>query len=156
MRKFVFSMLCLLASGRPIWGLTISSQNLESDVGRSDLYDGSSSSASAGAPAENLAVPPNPFIFEAAGYTAVYRIEGEGYFQSGPAWRLVASTMQALEERRRAAGEDIASPIPGGSVVASVIDLGRNLTWEIHQSVPRTEVLSYNMSKSRFRVLKKL
>ena len=142
-REFVFTMLCLLASGQSIWGLTVSSQNLELDVGRSDLYNGSSSSASAGAPAESLAVPPNPFIFKAAGYTAEYRLVGAGYFQSGPAWQLVTSTMQALEERRRAAGEDITTPISGGSVQASVIDLGRTLTWEIQQSAPITEVLSY-------------
>lgn len=143
MRNFVFSILCLLASGQSIWGLKISLQNLKLDVGRSDLYNGSSSSASVDAPAQNLTVPANPFFYYAAGYTAVYRITGTGFFQSGPAWRLVTATMQALEERRRAAGEDITSPVPGGSVVASVIDLGRNLSWEIHQSVPMTEVLSY-------------
>ena len=143
MRNFVFSMLCLLAAGQSTWGLTVSLQNLELDVGRSDSYNGSSSNASVGAPAENLAVPPNPFIFEAAGYTVVYKIEGEGYFQSGPAWRLVASTMQALEARRRAAKEVVTSPIPSGSVLASVIDLGRILTWEIHQTVPIIDFLSY-------------
>ena len=143
MCNFMFSILCLLASGQSIWGLTISLQDLKLDFGPSHLYNGSSSSARVGAPAQNLTVPPNPFFFYAAGYTVVYRITGTGYFQSGPAWRLVTATMQALEERRRAAGEDITSPVPGGSVVASVIDLGRNLSWEIHQNVPMTEVLSY-------------
>ena len=142
-RNFVFSMLCLLAFGQSIWGLTVSSQNLEMEVGLSDLYNGSSTSASVSAPAKNLAVPPNPFIFEAAGYTVLYRLEGEGHFQSGPVWRLIASTKQELEERRIATGQDITSPIPGGSVVASAIDQGRMLTWEIHQSVFRTELLSY-------------
>ena len=143
MRNFVFSILCLLASGQFIWGLTVSPQNLKLDVGRSDLYNGSSSNANVGAPVQNFTVPPNPFIFEAAGYRAKYRLEGIGYFQSGPAWQLVTETMWALEARRMAAGVDITTPIPGGSVVASVIDLGRTLTWEIHQSIPITEVLSY-------------
>lgn len=143
MRNFVFSLLCLLASGQSIRGPTVSSQNLEKDVGRIDLYNESSTSANVSAPAKNLAVPPNPFIFEAAGYTVVYRLAGEGYFQSDPIWQLVASTKKALEERRRDTGQDITSPIPGGSVKASVIDMGRTLTWEIHQKLPRTELLSY-------------
>lgn len=142
-RNFVFSMLCLLASGQPIWGLTASSQNLELDVGRSDLYNGSLPSASVGVPAQNLAVPPNPFIFKATGYTAVYIIEGAGYIEVLSVMRLIGITRHLLRERRRAAGEEFTGPIPGGSVLEKMWDLGRYMTWEMHQSEPITEVLSY-------------
>lgn len=142
-RNFVFSMLYLLASGQPIWGLTVSSQTLELDVGGSDLYNGSSSSASVGVLAQNLTIPPDPFVFEASGYKVVYRLRGEGYIQVISVMRLLAKTRHLLEERQRAAGADITDPIPGGRVQESVLDLGRNATWEIHQVGRIPEALSY-------------
>ena len=142
-RNFVVSMLCLLASCQPIWGLTVSSQNLELDIGRSGLYNGSSSSASVDVTAQSLALPPNPFIFEYSGYRAVYRLEGAGYIQVLLVMQLLAITKLTLEWERRSAGKGITDPIPGGSVMRTALDLGRNLTWEIHQSEPITETLSY-------------
>ena len=142
-RNFVVSMLCLSVFGRPISGLTVSSQNLELDIGRGSLYNASSSSASIGAPAYTLDIPPNPFIYEYAGYRAVYKLEGEGYIQVLSVMRMIVAAALALELERRSAGKHFTDPIPGGSVLRTALDLGRNVTWEIHQSKPIVEALSY-------------
>ena len=136
-------MLCLLVFGQPISGLTVSSQNFELDVGRSELYNVSSSNASIAVPAQKLNIPPNPYIYEYSGYRAVYTLEGEGIIQVLSVMRVIVAAKLALEWERQSAGKRFTDPIPGGSVVRTAVDLGRNLTWEIHQSEPITEALSY-------------
>ena len=136
-------MLCLLVFDQHISGLTVSSQNLELDVGRSELYNVSSSKASVAVPAQKLDIPPNPFIFEYAGYRAVYTLEGEGYIRVLFLMQIIVAAKLQLEWERKSAGKRFTDPIPGGSVVRTALDLGRNVTWEIHQSEPIIEALSF-------------
>ena len=131
MRNFVFSMLCFLASSPSIWGLAVSSQNLKLDVGRSDLYNGSSPSASVGARAQNLTVIPNPYYYGEQGYTAEYLMYSASAFHLSTAQQLLIETLRYLLDMRRGAGTD-SDIIPGGRVVRSTRDQHTIIRWEIH------------------------
>ena len=130
MRNFVFSMLCFLASSQSIWGLAVSSQNLKLDVGRSDLYNGSSPSASVGATAQNLTAIPNPFYYTEQGYMAEYSMHSASAFQLSTAQQLLIETLRYLLDMRRRAGTG-SDLIPGGRVVRSKRDLHTIIRWEI-------------------------
>ncbi len=137
-------MLCLLATGQCTCALSVSLQNLDLGVSRSDLYIKPSSSATVGVPAQNLTIPPNPFIFESvAGYKAVYTYTAGPALPSVPASQLIASTMGTLDQRRAEGGDDT-DPIPGGCLIATKRETYFDVTWEIDQEgVPLMEVLNY-------------
>ena len=142
-RNSVFSMLCLLAFGQYTFGLSVSLQNLDLGVNRSDVYPGQSSNASV--PSQNLTLPPNPFVFEsAAGYTAVYTVTGMSTFGKGIAMRLMIFAMAELQKQRQVQREEITGPIPGSKFLVMKRGQGCVLTWTIDQDgVRTTQNLSY-------------
>ena len=142
-RNFLLSMLYLLAFGRYSCGLSVSLQNLDLGINRSDVYPGQSSNASV--PSQNLTLPPNPFVFESvAGYTAVYTITGRSTFGHGIATRLMIFAMAELERQRRVQREEITGPIPGSKFLVTKRGQGCVLTWTIDQEgVRTTQNLSY-------------
>ena len=120
--------------------LAILPQNLSLPITFTDVYNTSPISTAVGT-TQDLALPPNPYIYTDGRYIVRYELSGVNSFLCEDAYYFILQVFAALERERRSTGWQITDKISGNLFQFNGPSTG--LQWSIDQQHGAREDLTY-------------
>ena len=118
-------------------------QNLGLPIAFTDVYNASSISTAVGT-TQDLASPPNPYIYTDRRYIVRYELSGVNSFPYEDAYYFISQVFAALERERRSTGRQITDEISGNLLQFNGPSTG--LQWSIDQQHGAREDLTYRLA----------